>query len=109
MEDGYATRTEAITADATIWRTAAADLEAPRTTVGSLTLTIEDFGFIVDGQGFGGAYEQLRQRIETLLDGGQRSYDNFSTTLDSVAMAYDTQELTNLDELSGAAADLEGP
>lgn len=108
MEDGYTTETEAIRSDATIWRDAAADLDAPKTTVQAQTLTIQDIGLVADNEGFGDTYEQLRQRIQALLDGGQRSYSSISTTLDSVATTYDSQESINSGAMSRAGADLEG-
>jgi hypothetical protein len=104
--DDYTTETDAIRTEAAIWRTAASDLEAPANTARSLVLTTADIGITADGQGFGGTYEQLRQRIQTLLDGGRQSYDNIGTTLVRVATTYDAQELINVDRMSSAGEGL---
>jgi hypothetical protein len=106
--DDFTTETEAIRTDAAIWHTAAADLEAPANTARSLVLTPGDIGFIADGQGFGGVYEQLRLRIQTLLDGGRQSYGGIGTTLEDVAATYDRQEQVNIDEMFGAGEGLAG-
>jgi hypothetical protein len=100
--DGYTTETEAIRSDAAIWRNSASELEAPANTARSLVLTTGDIGFIADGQGFGGVYEQLRQRMQTLLDGGRQSYESIGATLVGVARTYDVQELVNADKMSRA-------
>jgi hypothetical protein len=105
---GLTTETDAIRSDAKIWSTAASDLEAPANLSRSLVLFVEDTGFIADGQGFVGIYEQLRQRIQTLLDGGRQSYDSIGATLVGVARNCDVQELINAEEMSGIGEGLGG-
>jgi hypothetical protein len=108
MSDGYEADVSDIQADAKIWKQAATDIDAPKTTAQSLTLTPYDYSFAGELIGLGDLYDQILQRVDTLLDGAKKSYTNIGTTLDNVATAYENQESDGSSNMADAAEGMEG-
>jgi len=108
MSDGYKADVSDIRADAKIWGTAATNIDAPKTTAQSLTLTPFDYSLAGVVIGFGDVYDQILHRIDTLLGGAKTSYTNLSTALGDVATAYENQESDGSGNMSDAAEGMEG-
>ena len=108
MSDGYKADVSDIRTDAGIWKKAATDIDAPKSTVQTLTLTAFHYGFAGELIGFGEVYEQIRTRVDSLLAGAKKSYTSLSTTLDNVATAYENQESDGSDNMSNAGKGMEG-
>lgn len=90
---------DALTDDAAIWEDASGTLEDAASAAGGLGLTHGQFSFA--GGTVAATYEELRSRVQTLLEDGAGKLDDGAAQLRQVRTTYEGSDEASKDSLDG--------
>jgi|GEM_PF-3832492 len=93
--------TQALRADAQIWSTACADLDAPISAIGGLALSGAEMSRYAVDAGLDRTYNDARTRLMDMLSRARQNFTNLSQALDAAADTYQREEQANLHLIEG--------
>ena len=82
----------AMRADATLWDTAAGDMQGPTSAAGEVTVTAADVSMWAADRGLDVTYESARSQVQELLEQGAKNFRAIAKTLRASADTYQRED-----------------
>ncbi|MFI9011838.1 hypothetical protein ACIGNX_31830 [Actinosynnema sp. NPDC053489] len=86
---------EAMRSDATVWATAADNLDGPRSALGRLALTGADVSMWAVDRGLDRTYNDARDTLEDMLAQATQAFRTLGESLHAAANTYEAEEEAN--------------
>lgn len=96
---------EAMRADAKLWETASDKLKAPRSAIGELSLTANEFSLWAAERGIDRTYEDARVALEDMLGQARTAFAALGASLRLAADTYEREEDANLHTMNKIMGD----
>lgn len=96
---------EAMRADAKLWETASDNLKAPRSAIGGLVVTGDEFSMWAEERGIDRTYEDARTALEDMLGQAMTAFASMGASLRAAADTYEREEDANMHAMNKIMGD----